>query len=98
MAFQVFGGGAVQSAYVSYILLDIEGTNPPLNDHNIQLVWPDSYIDVPFTSGGITYNTIAKYMNVLTGIANPYTITLPDATQTSVGQEFIITNVGASTF
>lgn len=100
MAFQVFGGGAVQSAYVSYVLLDIEGTHPPLNDHSITLVWPNAYIDVPYTdpSTGISYNTMAKYMNVLTGIANPYTITLPDATQTSKGQEFIITNIGASTF
>lgn len=99
MAFQVFGGGAVQSAYVSYTLLDIEGTHPPINNHSIVLLWPDAYQDIPLPGPtGIAYKTIAKYMNVLTGISNPYTVTLPDATQTSVGQEFIITNIGASAF
>ena len=93
MAIQVFGQGAVQSSYVSYVLLDI-------SSNDIILVWPDSYQDVPFIDpvSGTVYNTAAKYMSVDTLIDNDFTITLPNATQTSVGQEFIINNIGASPF
>lgn len=91
MAIQVFGQGAVQTAYVSYLPLDITA-------NSLTLVWPTSYVDMPFTQGGIHYQAIAASMQVTTGLANVNTITLPDATQTTVGANFIMTNIGQSAF
>lgn len=93
MAFNLFGGGAVQSAYVSYLALDI-------TDNSLTLVWPSAYVNVPYTdpNTGIHYQVLAISMDVTTGNGNTNTITLPDATQVSVGQNFIITNVGLSHF
>lgn len=94
MPIQVFGAGAVQTAYVSYLLIDL--TAAPLG--NQVLVWPTSYVDVPYTQNGINYNVLAASIDVITGANNQYKITLPDATQSTVGANFIITNVGASPF
>ena len=93
MAVQVFGAGAVQSAYVSYLALDITPAS-------LTLVWSDAYVDVPYIDPvtGIHYQSLAAYMDVMTGNPNDNTITLPNATQTSVGQNFIITNKGAADF
>lgn len=93
MAIQVFGQGAVQSAYPSYLALDITA-------NSLTLVWADSYVDVPYTdpSTGIHYQALAATMDVTTGADNTNTITLPNATQTSIGQTFIIGNVGLSNF
>lgn len=91
MPINVFGGGAVQTAYVSFAALDLTGGS-------IVLVWPTSYVDVPYTANGINYNTLAASMTVNTANLNVNTITLPDATQSSVGANFIITNIGASSF
>jgi hypothetical protein len=91
MPINVFGAGAVQTAYVSFAALDLTGGS-------IVLVWPTSYVDVPYTSNGINYNTLAASMTVNTANPNANTITLPDATQSSVGANFIITNIGASPF
>lgn len=93
MSVQVFGGNSVQSAYISYLSLDITA-------NDLTLVWPDAYVNVPYTNPGppvVHYNSVAAYMNVLTSGA-PHTITLPDATLTSVGQSFIITNIGTNPF
>lgn len=93
MAIEVFGAGAVQSAYVSYLSLDITA-------NSITLLWPTSYVNVPYIDpvSGIHYNVLAASMNVTTGSPNVHTITLPDATMSSVGSNFIITNVGLDTF
>lgn len=89
MPFPVFGAGAVQTAYVSFLALDI-------SDKNITLVWPTSYVDAPNEDG--TVNVLAASMTVNTDLGNTNTVTLPDATQTTVGANFIITNVGVSPF
>lgn len=93
MPIAVFGQGAVQTAYVSYIEFDIE-------PNSLTLVWPTSYVDVPFTdtSTGIHYNVLAASMQVTCADPNAHTITLPDATEGSVGNNFIISNVGAAPF
>ncbi len=90
--FNTFGKGAVQTAYVNYLELDIR-TN------DITLVWPDAYVNVPYTDPitDIHYNSAAARMKVITSAA-AHTITLPDATKTSVGQNFIITNSGPDPF
>jgi len=93
MPITVFGQGAVQTAYVSYIEFDIE-------PNSLTLIWPTSYVDVPFTdtSTGIHYNVLAASMQVTCADPNAHTITLPDATEGSVGNNFIISNVGAAPF
>ena len=92
MPIQVFGQGAVQTAYVSFISFD-------LTEGNVVLIWPTSYVDVPYTQNGINYNVLAASMVVTASIEDPpSTITLPDATMSSVGSNFIITNSGDFTF
>ena len=91
MPIQVFGAGAVQTAYVSYEKID-------LTSNSVTLVWPNTYVNLPYTENGITYTVLAASMNVDTPSANAYTVTLPDATQSSVGSNFIITNIGLSSF
>lgn len=91
MAVTVFGGGAVQTAYVSFTALDIS-----LN--SITLVWPTSYFDVPSVVDGINYNVLAASMTVDNINGNDYEVILPDATESSVGSNFIITNIGERTF
>ena len=83
--------GPVQVAYPSLVELDI-------STYDITLVWPTSYFDVPSVINGIHYNVIAANIIVTDGLANTNTITLPDATQSSPGSSFIITNIGASSF
>lgn len=85
MPIQVFGAGAIQTAYVSYIALD-------LTEGSIVLQWPDAYVNVP------PNDILAASMTVNTDTGNTNTITLPDATMQSVGSNFIITNVGADSF
>lgn len=93
MAIQVFGSGNVQSAFPAYLALDITA-------NSLTLVWSDAYVDVPYTDPvtGIHYQALAANMNVTTSNPNVHTITLPDATQTSIGTNFIMTNVGAANF
>jgi hypothetical protein len=91
MPIQVFGQGAVQTAYVSFLPID-------LTTASTILIWPTSYVDVPYTKDGINYNALAASMTVQTAIANTFTVTLPDATMSSVGSNFIITNIGQSAF
>lgn len=91
MAVTVFGGGAVQTAYVSFAALDI-------TKNSITLVWPTSYFDVPSIVDGIHYNVLAASLTVNDPVDNENTITLPNAMETSVGSNFIITNIGASSF
>lgn len=91
MPVTVFGEGAVQTAYVSFTALDI-------TDHSLTLIWPTSYIDVPSEIDGIFYNVLAASMTVNNAVDNVNTITLPDANQSSVGANFIITNIGLSQF
>lgn len=93
MAIEVFGAGAVQTAYVSYLPLDI-------TENSLTLLWPTTYVNAPYVdpSTGIHYNILAASMDVTTGDADPHNITLPNATQASVGQNFIITNVGLEDF
>jgi len=76
--------GAVQTAYVSYKLYDLTSVTSPL-----QLVWPTSYQDSP--------NVVAAYMEISGSFATGFNINLPDATQVSVGQNFIISNLAANT-
>ena len=93
MAIEVFGAGAVQSAYVSYLPIDIR-------PNNITLLWPTSYVNVPYTDPitNIHYNVLAAWMDVNTNDENENTITLPDATKSSVGSNIIVKNVGAGDF
>lgn len=91
MAIQVFGQGAIQTAYVAFTPLDITGGS-------ITLVWPNTYVNLPYTQDGINYNVLAASMTVNTAMGNTNTITLPDATEASVGANFIITNIGAASF
>jgi hypothetical protein len=56
---------------------------------DITLTWPSSLID--------TDEILARIMNVTPDMAG-HTITLPSATQVSVGADFLIYNVGASSF
>jgi len=57
-------------------------------------------VDVPYRDPitGIYYQALATNIKVRTPEDNTFTITLPDATQTSIGTNFIITNVGAADF
>jgi hypothetical protein len=91
MPVAVFGGGAVQTAYVSFAALDI-------SDHSITLVWPTSYFNVPSVVDGIYYEVLAASFTVNDEDDNENTVTLPDATESSVGSNFIITNIGQSPF
>lgn len=93
MPIQVFGQGAVQTAYVSYLLIDFITL-----ESDLTLVWPTSYVDVPSTINGVNYNVLAASIDVITDANNIYTITLPDATMASVGANFIIGNIGVSPF
>src|SRR5574338_165701 len=102
MPVQVFCKGAVQTAYVSYLPLDIRppDINFPARVGSVTLVWPTSYVDVPYRDPltNIYYQNIAASMDVTTGAANTNTITLPNAMEASVGQNFIIRNIGLSSF
>lgn len=91
MPIQVFGEGAIQTAYVSFLNID-------LTERSTVLMWPNSYVNLPFTEGGINYNVLAASMIVTTEEGNTNTVTLPDATKGTVGSNFIITNLGASAF
>jgi len=91
MPVTVFGEGAVQTAYVSFTALDI-------TENSLSLIWPTSYINVPSEIDGIFYNVLAASMTVTTAIDNVNTITLPPANQSSVGANFIVTNIGLSSF
>lgn len=95
MAIEVFGAGAVQSAYVSYLPLNI-------TTNSITLLWPTSYVNAPYIDSSVNpaihYNILAASMDVTTADPNVYTITLPNATMSSVGSNFIITNVGLRPF
>lgn len=82
MPINVFGAGAVQTAYVSYSQIDLTS--------NLQLNWPFSYQDNP--------NLVTAAMDVITAAETNFTITLPKATEASVGQNFIIRNKGNSNF
>jgi len=92
MPINVFGQGAVQTAYVSYIEFDISA-------NSLTLIWPTSYVDVPYTNAttGIHYNVLAASMTV-TASGGSHTITLPNAMQGSVGDNFIVTNTSATAF
>jgi hypothetical protein len=74
---------STQNAYVQYIAYNLATTT------QIQLSWPTSYQD--------SVNVVAGYMQV-TATSNPVSATssliLPDATQVSVGYNFIIANTG----
>lgn len=91
MPIQVFGGGAVQVAFPSLSNLDI-------TNNSITLVWPTSYFNVPSVVDGVHYDVLATNIFVTDGVANTNTITLPNATESSNGASFIMTNIGASSF
>jgi hypothetical protein len=91
MPVEVFGGSATQVAYPSISFLDIT-----LN--SITLVWPTSYFNVPSVVDGIHYDVLAASIYVTDGMGNANTITLPDATESSNGASFYITNIGMSSF
>src|ERR1044071_7559560 len=92
MPVQVFGAGAVQTAYVSYESID-------LSQGSVTLVWPNSYVNLPYTSDGITYNVLAASMEV-TETANSNTLKLPNLSEfnATVGSNFIIKNSASVSF
>jgi hypothetical protein len=97
MAIQVFGQGAVQSAYPSYVFIDIRPT--PAGKGSTILVWPNTYIDLPYTDPtGQFYQVAAANIEVNTAAANVNTIRMPDARKTSVGQTITMINTGVSGF
>lgn len=102
MPIQVFGQGATQTAYVSYLHLDIQNRDiaHPERLGSITLLWPTSYVDAPYYDivNSIQYEIIPASLDVNTAAGNTNTITLPNATEASVGANCIIRNVGAANF
>lgn len=82
MPFYNPGPGAVQTAYVSYREVTLT--------EDLTLFWPNAFQATP--------NVMAAFMNFKTVSSPGLTVTLPDARQVSVGQNFIITNTSATTF
>jgi hypothetical protein len=82
MPLNVFGAGAVQTAYVAYRAFVL--------NQNTTLFWPNAYQD--------TNNTVAAYMEVVNVSSPNLVLKLPDATQVSVGQNFIIYNSNGTAF
>lgn len=80
MPIQVFGQGAVQTAYVGYKSYVVTA--------NLTLHWPSTYQD--------NANLVAAYMDVDAAAATNFTITLPTAKQVSVGTNFIFSNIGSA--
>lgn len=56
---------------------------------NITLYWPSQFVDTPYN--------VANIMDI-NPTAGGFSVTMPDATQTSVGQTTLINNVGAHSF
>jgi len=77
-----FGGSVINPSTISYSSLT-------LSQAVTQLSWPIVYQDKP--------NVVSSYISV-TSNDDSYSIQMPDATQTSVGQATIIANVGANDF
>ncbi len=75
--------GAVQTAYVGYVSYTLAPAEV------LRLDWPTSYQD--------SSTTVAAYMDIAGGGALNE-VQLPDATQVSVGQNFIIANKGSNNF
>lgn len=82
MPFEVFNGGAVQNAYVSYQLYSDTADPNPFVGNDLVLIWPNSYQ---------TGNTTAAFMDIEVSDAGRNVI-LPDARQVSPGTNFIINN------
>ena len=80
----IFGNTPTQTAEAPYRLFTLNVLN-----QNIVLNWPTDFFD--------THNTTAYFMNVNCTAANT-SLTLPDTTLASVGQNFIIYNSGTQAF
>jgi hypothetical protein len=77
----IFGGTTVQPALISYLSI-----NP--FTANVTLSWPSQFQDVN--------NVVANIIDINPSVGG-LSITMPDATQTSVGQTVIFNNVGNQT-
>jgi hypothetical protein len=77
----IFGGATVQPALISYLSI-----NP--FTANVTLSWPSQFQDVN--------NVVANIIDINPSVGG-LSITMPDATQTSVGQTVIFNNVGTQT-
>lgn len=82
MPFYAPGPGAVQTAYVSYRSVNLTA--------DLVLFWPNAFQS--------TDNVMAAYMNFPVVAGGGLTVTLPDARQVSVGQNFIISNSSGQQF
>ena len=82
MPVNVFGQGAVQTAYVAYLAY-------PNFTSNLTLYWPSTYTTQP--------NILAASTSFTPSMAG-LSVTLPDATQVSLGMNALITNAGSYTF
>lgn len=82
MPINVFGQGAVQTAYVSYIAY-------PNFDADLTLFWPATYT---------TSQNILAASNSFTPSTTGLSVFLPDATQVSPGMNALITNQGTPSF
>ena len=82
MPINVFGQGAVQTAYVSYIAY-------PDFSEDLTLLWPSTYTTSP---------NILAASNSFTPSTTGLTVTLPDANQVSLGMNALITNAGEDNF
>lgn len=78
----VFGGSPVQPSNVAYSAITLTA--------DLTLVWPQSYLDSP--------NVVTRIIDVLSESEVGWRLQLPDATQVSVGQDFLIFNRGADNF
>lgn len=101
MPFQLFSRGAVQAAYPSYVFIDISPSEPIATGHGSTiLVWPTTYINVPYVDPVTNkfHQVAAANIEVYTDNLNVNTITMPDATKTSIGQTITMINSGLSSF
>lgn len=78
----VFGGSPVQPSNIAYSAIALTA--------DLALDWPQSYLDSP--------NVVTRIIDVLSETEDGWIITLPDATQVSVGQDFLIFNRGTDNF
>ncbi len=78
-------GQTVSAAYPSYASYTISSTTP---NQTISLGWATTFQNVP--------NVVAQIMDVTVTASTAGTIQLPDATQASVGTDFVINNYSDS--
>lgn len=85
MPVNVFGAGAIQTAYVSWAEYELDSGSVPL-----ELVWPNSYLSNP--------NVVPLFLSIDNSNNNSTGVILPNAEFVSVGQNVIVYNNSAHNF